>query len=94
MHRPFGWVSVVVCLGLLLTACGSNEPLTSASPVAPTAPVAPAVLSVTLSGVVAENGHPIENASVEVQWSCGGSCSSGTGGGDRRCGPIRSCSTA
>jgi len=71
---------VVVCLGLLLTACGTNEPLTSASPVAPTAPTAPAVLNTTLSGVVAENGRPIESAYVEVQWSCGGGCSSATGG--------------
>jgi hypothetical protein len=34
----------------------------------------------TLSGVVAENGHPIENAAVAVQWSCGGGCTSETGG--------------
>jgi hypothetical protein len=84
MHQLSGRGSVVVCLGLLLTACGSNEPLTSASPVAPTSPAAPAVLNLTLnatlSGVVAENGHPIENAAVAVQWSCGGGCSSETGG--------------
>jgi hypothetical protein len=35
---------------------------------------------VTLSGVVAENGHPIENAAVVVQWSCGGGCSTGIEG--------------
>jgi hypothetical protein len=35
---------------------------------------------VTLSGVVAENGHPIENVAVVVQWSCGGGCSTGTEG--------------
>jgi Carboxypeptidase regulatory-like domain len=29
---------------------------------------------VTLSGVVAENGHPIENALLEVWWSCGRGC--------------------
>jgi len=80
MHQLSGRVSVVVCLGLLLTACGSNEPLTSASPVAPTAPVAPAAPNVTLSGVVTENGRPIESASVEVQWSCGGGCSAAIGG--------------
>ena len=84
MHQLSGTGSVVVCLGLLLTACGGNEPLTSASPGAPTAPAPPAVLnqtlSGTLSGVVAENGHPIENAAVAVQWSCGGGCSSETGG--------------
>ena len=80
MHQLSGRVSVVVCLGLLLTACGSNKPLTSASPLAPTPPAAPAVLNATLSGVVAENGHPIENAAVAVQWSCGGGCSRETGG--------------
>jgi len=84
MHQLFGRVSVVVCLGLLLTACGSNEPLTSASPVSPTpfvpmAPVAPAAPNVTLSGVVTENGRPIESAYVEVQWSCGGGCSAAIG---------------
>jgi hypothetical protein len=80
VRRLFRCLSALVCLGLLLTACGSNEPLTSASPVAPTpfaptAPVAPVVPNVTLSGVVTESGHPIENAAVEVQWSCGGGCS-------------------
>ena len=84
MHQPFGSVLVLVCLGLLLTACGSNEPLTSASPVAPTplaptAPVAPVGPNVTLSGVVTENDRPIENAYVEVQWSCGGGCSAAIG---------------
>lgn len=84
MHQLSGRVSVVVCLALLLTACGSNEPLTSASPVAPTplaptAPVAPVVPNVTLSGVVTENGRPIESAYVEVQWSCGGGCSAAIG---------------
>lgn len=85
MHRLFERVSAVVCLGLLLTACGSNEPLTSASPVAPTpvaptAPVAPVVSNATLSGVVTENGRPIESAYVDVQWSCGRGCSSAIGG--------------
>ena len=80
MHQLSLTGSVVLCLGLLLTACGSNEPLTSTSPVAPTAPTAPAVLNGTLSGVVAENGRPIDSAFVEVQWSCGGGCSRATGG--------------
>jgi len=80
VHRLSWRGSVAVCLGLLITACGSNEPLTSASPVAATAPAAPAVLNMTLSGVVAENGRPIDNAAVAVQWSCGGACTSETGG--------------
>ena len=84
MRQLLGCLSAVVCLGLLLTSCGSNDPLTSASPVAPTpfaptAPVVPVVPNVTLSGVVTENGRPIESASVEVQWSCGGGCSSAIG---------------
>jgi hypothetical protein len=37
-------------------------------------------LNATLSGIVAENGHPIESAAVAVQWSCGGGCSAETGG--------------
>jgi hypothetical protein len=75
---------MVVCLGLLLTDCGRNAPVTSPSPVAPTAPASPAVLNftlnATLSGVVAENGHPVENAFVNVQFSCGSGCSSQIGG--------------
>ena len=58
--------------------------MTSPSPVAPTAPAALAVLDLTLnatlSGVVAENGHPVEHAFVNVQFSCGSGCSSQTGG--------------
>lgn len=87
MRQLLRCLSAVVCLGLLLTACGSNEPLTSASPVAPTplaptAPAAPVVPNVALFGVVTENGRPIENASVVVQWSCGsgGGCSAAIGG--------------
>jgi len=85
MRQRLRCLSAVVCLGLLLTACGSNEPLTSATPLAPnplaTAPAAPVVPSVALSVVVTENGHPVENATVEVQWPCGGSCSSAIGPG-------------
>lgn len=65
-----------LCLALLVAACGRDEPLVSANPVAPTAPAAPTVgiLTLTLSGVVAEDGHAIENALVEVWWSCGRGC--------------------
>jgi hypothetical protein len=84
MRPLFGCLPAVVCLGLLLTACGGNEPSASASPVAPTpvapAPAAPVVPNVTLSGGVTENGHPVENASVNIQWSCGGGCSALIGG--------------
>ena len=72
MHRAL--VVLAVCLALLVAACGRNEPLVSASPVAPTAPAAPTVLRSELSGVVAEDGHPIENVLVEVWWSCGRGC--------------------
>src|SRR5204863_309442 len=76
MRQRLRCLSTVVCLGMLLTACGSSEPFTSAIPVAPTpftstAPLAPVVPSLELSGVVTENGHPVENAAVEVQWLCG-----------------------
>ena len=84
MRQLSGRGPVVICLGLLLTACGSNEPLISASPLPPTPLAVPTVLNLnlnaTLSGIVAENGRPIENAAVAVQWSCGGGCSSETGG--------------
>src|SRR6185369_4203497 len=86
MRRRFRCVSTLVSIGLLLNACGSNEPSTSPSPVAPTpvaptAPTGPLVTNVALSGVVTENGNPVENAAVEVQWSiaCGGSCSASVG---------------
>ena len=84
MHRLSRRGPVVVCLGLLLTACGSNAPLSSPSPLPPTPLTVPTVLNLnlnaTLSGIVAENGHPIENAAVAVQWSCGSGCSAETGG--------------
>ena len=80
MRRLFRRLAPLVCVGLLVTACGSNEPLTSASPVAPTAPVPLAAGNAALSGVVTENGRPIEGASVEVQWSCGGGCSASIDG--------------
>ena len=77
-------LSALVCLGLLLAACGTNEPLTSASSVAPmplpTPPMGPVVPNAALSGVVTENGHPVGEAAVEVQWSCGNGCGSATGG--------------
>src|SRR5687768_1136448 len=82
MCRLVRCLSALVCLGLLLTACGSNEPFASSvapTPLAPTVPVAPVVPNVTLSGVVTENGRPIESAYVEVQWSCGGGCSAAIG---------------
>ena len=60
-----------VCLAVFVAACGRNDPLVSASPVAPTAPTFTAAGTVTLSGVVAEDGHPIENARVEAWWSSG-----------------------
>ncbi len=86
MRQLLRCVSAVVGLGLLFTACGSSERFTSVIPVAPspftpTAPLAPVVPNVALSGVVTENGHPVENAAVEVQWSCGGGCSSAIGPG-------------
>jgi hypothetical protein len=39
----------------------------------------PVVPNAALSGVVTENGHPVEKAAVEVQWSCGSACSAATG---------------
>jgi hypothetical protein len=85
MRAPIRCLPTLVCFGLVLTSCGSNEPLTSANPVAPTpvaptAPPGPVVSNVVMSGGVTENGHPVENASVNVQWSCGGGCSAATGG--------------
>lgn len=80
MRQLLACLSGVVCFGLLLTACGSNEPLTSASPVAPMAPGPLAASNAALSGVVTENGRPIEGASVQVQWSCGGGCSASIDG--------------
>jgi len=85
MRRPFRCLPALVCFGLILTNCGSNQPLTSASSVAPTpiarpTPMPPIDPNASLSGVVTENGHPVENAAVLVQWSCGFGCSSGIGG--------------
>ena len=65
----------VVCLTLLVATCGRNDPIPSANPVGPTAPAPPTVPTLTLSGAVAEDGHPIENAQVWVSGSQ--SCSSG-----------------
>lgn len=84
MRRRFRCLSAFSCLVTLLTACGSNEPWTSAGSVAPTpsvpaAPMAAVVPNAALSGVVTENGHPVANAAVEVQWSCGSACSAATG---------------
>lgn len=74
----------IISIGLLLNACGSNDPLTSANsvgptPLAPTPPMAPLIANLALSGFVTENGIPVENATVEVQWSCGGGCSAAVG---------------
>ena len=85
MRQLLACLSGVICLGLLLTACGSNDPLTPVSavaptPLAPTGPAASVVPNVRVSGSVTENGHPIENASVNIQWSCGGGCSAAIGG--------------
>lgn len=67
----------VVCLALLFASCGTNELSVPVSPVGPTSPAVPAVPTLTLSGVVAEDGHPIENAYVEVDGiqSCSSGCS-------------------
>ena len=68
----------VICLTLLVAACGRNDPIASANPTGPTAPVPPTVPSLILSGVVAENGQPIDNARLEVSGlqSCSSGCSS------------------
>ena len=68
----------VVCLTLLVAACGRNDPNASANPVGPSAPAPPTVPTLILSGVVAENGQPIDNARVEVSGlqSCSSGCSS------------------
>jgi hypothetical protein len=66
-----------VCLTLLVATCGRNDPIPSANSVGPTAPTPPTVPTVTLSGVVAEDGHPIENAQVAVSGlqPCSSGCS-------------------
>ena len=73
----------IACLTLLLAACGRNEPMGFANPAGPTAPApppptVPAVPTLILSGVVAENGHPIENARVDVSGlqPCSSGCTS------------------
>src|SRR5688572_1423595 len=73
-----GRLVIAVCLALLVTTCGGNEPFVPASPVAPTTPAAPTVPTITLSGVVSEDGHPIGNAAVEVYGTqpCSSACSS------------------
>lgn len=70
----------VVCLTVLLAACGRNDPMAFANPAGPTAPApptVPAVPTLILSGVVADNGDPIENARVDVSGlqPCSGGCS-------------------
>jgi len=69
---------IPVCLALLVTACGRNEPVVPASPVGPTAPTAPTVPTLTLVGAVSEGGQPIDNAAVQVygSQSCSSGCSS------------------
>jgi len=67
-----------VCLTLLVASCGRSDPVSPANPVAPTATTQPTGSSFTLSGVVAEDGHPIANANVFVAGiqSCSSGCSS------------------
>jgi len=75
-----GLLAGVVCLTLLVTACGGSESTASAIPVGPTAPAlptVPAVPTLILSGVVTDNGQPIENARVDVSGlqACSSDCS-------------------
>jgi hypothetical protein len=82
--RPHnGWLVSATCLALLVAGCGGNELSVSANPVAPTDSALPPVgipSLLTVSGVVAEDGHPIENAQVGVWWSCGRGCGRGNEG--------------
>jgi Carboxypeptidase regulatory-like domain len=66
-----------VCLILLGATCRQNDPSPSANPVGPAAPTPSTVPTLTLSGVVAEDGHPIENANVGVSGlqACSSGCS-------------------
>jgi hypothetical protein len=69
---------VVTLVGL--PACNRTEPA-PASPIAPTTGVVTTVPTLTVSGVVSEDGIPIANARVVVQFSsCGGNCASGSEG--------------
>jgi hypothetical protein len=67
-----------VSLTLLVATCGHNESIPPANPAAPTTPILPTVPALTLSGVVAEDGHPIANAHVDLAGlqSCSSGCSS------------------
>jgi len=67
-----------VCLTLLTAACGPNNPIAPPNPVAPRVPARPAGPTLTLSGVVAEDGDPVENARVDVSGLqlCSVGCSS------------------
>lgn len=77
-ERRTGRLLGAACLTLLVATCGRNDPIRSSNPVAPTTPTPPTVPTLTLSGVVAEDGHPIENANVSIAGlqSCSRGCSS------------------
>lgn len=74
----FTWLAIAFCLALLAGACSQQQPPTAPSaPAAPHAPPAPSVPTLTLSGVVSEDGHQVQNAHVEVSGlqSCSSGCS-------------------
>src|SRR5712692_7613933 len=67
-----GFVAALSCL----VACGND----SRSPSAPTTGVVTTAPRFTVSGVVSEDGIPIANAQVWVQFSCGENCATESGG--------------
>jgi len=72
--------TVLIVLALAgLPACNRTEPA-PASPLAPTTGVVTTAPRLTVSGVVSEDGIPIANARVVVQFSCGGNCATGSEG--------------
>lgn len=66
------------CLTLIVAACGQSDSTPPVSPAAPTPvpPPIPTVGTLTLSGVVAENGIPVGNARVGVDGTqlCSSGC--------------------
>src|SRR4051794_32750120 len=64
-----------VSLTLLVAACGRHEAVPSPTSTGPTTPSLPTAPTLILSGVVTEDGRPIENVQVDVSGSQ--SCSSG-----------------